>query len=220
MSIHRRISAVLCPQCTRLAPLLVDISAASKPGNAHTDWWNATYGRIRSIQGLLPDSCELCCLLQQAFKDVNGFRSRDTKINISNYTLAKYKDLQHSACLFEVGVARLVLAPTLPMVKTEQGEDIHAFTGRFVLPLLNSCLVRGWLDRCEKHVDCQPDQSSKDFDFPFRLIDVQNSCVVNAPPDARYIALSYVWGGVEQIMLNKQTHHPLKRMGSLTVDGL
>lgn len=220
-SIQRPESATLCSQCTQLAPLLVEISAASKPGNAHTDWWNSTYGRFRAgIKGLAPDSCELCCILQQAFRHVSGFSSTDTVITISNEVFARYKGLQHGTCLFNVGEARMALAPSRPVVKINEGEDIQAFTGRFILPLINPSLVRSWLDRCREHVECQPDHSSKDFDFAFRLIDVQNGCIVDAPRDARYIALSYVWGSVQQVMLNKRTRKYLEQKGSISIAGL
>jgi len=220
MLIQRPNYAVLCSQCTNLAPLLVDISKTPKNGNAHTKWWNETYGKIRSIQGIVPDTCELCRILQSAFARTPGFSAVDTKINISNRTLAKYKGLEHNACLFEACGTRLALAPALPVVKTDDGENVRAFTGRFVLQLMDPLLVRNWMDRCEKHAGCRPEYSSKNFDFPFRLIDVQNGRLVDAPLDARYVALSYVWGSVKQVMLNKTTRKFLEQEGSISVEGL
>ncbi|KAF2105039.1 HET-domain-containing protein [Rhizodiscina lignyota] len=220
MLIQRPNSAVLCPHCTNLASLLVDISQTPKPGNAHTKWWDETYGKIRSIQGITPDTCQLCRILQRAFARIPGFNPADTKINISNRTLAKYKGLEHSACEFQACGARLALAPIIPVVKTDDGEDVHAFTGRFVLKFMNPLLTRNWMDRCEKHAGCRPDHSSKDFDFPFRLIDVQKGRLVEAPADSRYVALSYVWGSVKQVLLNKTTRKFLEQEGSISVSGL
>jgi hypothetical protein len=220
MSVQRPHGAVLCSQCTNLLPLLVDISPGSKSGTAHTEWWNATYGKVKSVQRLVPESCELCFILQKTFGHIPGFNTADTNISVSNHNFARYKGLQHSGCEFGASGVRLALGPARSVVKTDEGEDILAFTGRIVLPLLNSLLVRNWLDRCANHAGCQADHSSEDFDFSFRLIDVQKGCLVEAPTDVRYVALSYVWGGVKQVMLNKTTRAYLEQEGSISDGGL
>ena len=68
-------------------------------------------------------------------------------------------------------------------------------------------LVKSWLLDCEQHHSRDPGESSDDEEScaPFALdqsvsegltvIDVQRGCLVDVPSDARYIALSYVWGG-------------------------
>jgi hypothetical protein len=220
MLIKRPNSAVLCLQCANILPLLVDISKPHKSGDAYTKWWDETYGKIRNIRGLVPDNCELCRILQNAFGKLSGFSSTDTTIDINYTNFATYKDLQHGSCLFSACGARLSLAPVLPVVQADDGEDIKAFTGRFVLPLMNPLLVRDWLDRCERHIGCGADHSSKDFNFTFRLIDVQKGCLVEAPVDCRYVALSYVWGSVKQVMLNKATQKFLEQEGSISAKGL
>ncbi|KAF2109633.1 heterokaryon incompatibility protein-domain-containing protein [Lophiotrema nucula] len=220
MHIQRPQQPVFCQQCAGLAQLLVDISPSQKIGNAHTEWWDSTYGKIRSIQGLQPDTCELCRILQKAFGRAPGFNASDTKISVWNKSLAEYRGFLHSTCSFEACGIKLALAPTLPVVRTEEGEEIIAFTSRFVVPLLNPLLVKSWMNRCEKHAFCQPEYSSKDFDFQFRLIDVVSGQLVTASPDSRYVALSYVWGGVKQVVLNRMTYQHLEEEGSIGVGGL
>jgi hypothetical protein len=220
MLIQRPNSAALCSHCTDILPLLIDISPTPKLGNAHSEWWNNTYGKTRSIQGLVPTTCELCRILHKAFARAPGFDVASTKIGISNYSLVKYKNLEHNACSFGACGVQLVLAPGLPIVTTDDGELVQAFTGRFVLQLMNPSLAKHWLASCEKHPVCKPDYSSRDFDFPFRLIDVEEGRLVEAPKDARYVALSYVWGGVKQVMLNKTTRPYLEQHGSITPGGL
>jgi heterokaryon incompatibility protein (HET) len=221
MQIQRPSSATLCPQCTNLVPLLIDISPTSKPGNAHTNWWEQTYNKVKSIQGLVPENCELCRILKTAFTRVAGFSTTETKINISHRTLARYKGLEHNACVIDACGTRLTFAPVLPVVKIDDGEDVLGFTGRIVPPLINSLVARNWMRRCEKHHDaCRLNHSSKDFDFPFRLIDVRKECLVKAPLGARYVALSYVWGSVKQVVLNKTTWDFLHLEGIITINGL
>jgi hypothetical protein len=86
--------------------------------------------------------------------------------------------------------------------------------------LFNPFLAKLWINKCQEHTVCQPDYSSKDFKFPFRVIDVQSGRLVEGTPGVRYVALSYVWGGVKQVMLNKTTRPYLQQEGSITPDGL
>lgn len=48
-----------------------------------------------------------------------------------------------------------------------------------------------------------------------RLIDAVDECVVVAPPDARYVTLSYVWGQVQLLELNSSNAPVLAQKGSL-----
>ena len=59
-------------------------------------------------------------------------------------------------------------------------------------------LVRSWLDRCcEWHAGaCVPLVFKGQF--PLRLIDVENECIVMATESVKYVALSYTWGSPEQ----------------------
>ncbi|KAF2644486.1 HET-domain-containing protein [Massarina eburnea CBS 473.64] len=221
MIIQRPASPKLCSQCTPLIPLLVDISPASKPSHVQRQWWNETFSKaMDGIQGLSPDECELCNILYRRFSQVPGFDVSNTKIRVSQHRFSSYKDVEHCGCSFRACGARLDLAPVLPVVKTDDGEDINAFTGRPVLPTIIPWLPRLWMAICKEHPDCVPDYSSKDFDFPFRLIDVKEGRLVDAPPDACYVALSYVWGGIKQVTLKRSNKEYLEQPGSITQDGL
>lgn len=62
--------------------------------------------------------------------------------------------------------------------------------------------VRRWISNCEQeHADCSPGiynpsvlprNGTRQLDF--RLIDVLANCIVYAPQECEYVALSYVWG--------------------------
>jgi hypothetical protein len=63
----------------------------------------------------------------------------------------------------------------------------------------NYCMVKDWLRRCDDlhHTTCRP-FISEDLK-QIKLVDVETRQIVMYPPDGcDYIALSYVWGGVEQ----------------------
>ena len=54
--------------------------------------------------------------------------------------------------------------------------------------------VREWLEFCEKHHTDGCCEAEKVTLSGFRVIDCQTRCIVPAPQDCEYIALSYVWG--------------------------
>jgi hypothetical protein len=222
-SVTRPESATLCERCTPFLPLLVDISAASKDRKAHVEWWKATYEKVttRPIQGLSPNECELCQILHRCFSRFPGFDATNTEIRVSATSPSTYKNLEHGTCMFRACGYNLALAPVQPSVTVDDTETVHAFASRPVFAEFNPLLAKIWLAKCgAQHIACNPDHASEDFDFPFRVIDVQEGRLVDAPPGVRYVALSYVWGGVKQVMLKRSNKQFLEQPGSITPEGL
>jgi hypothetical protein len=88
--------------------------------------------------------------------------------------------------------------------------------------------VHRWISTCEeKHgIDCTlatfnpavlPRNSKRQLDF--RVIDVEVMCIVYAPRQCRYIALSYVWGRRSQsrLVLTSDNEEILMEPGSLAL---
>lgn len=74
----------------------------------------------------------------------------------------------------------------------------RCFTGRTVAEKVDLLLVRRWLDLCE-HYHGKECHDSIWFGSPpqpkhFLVVDISQQCIVSAPPDCRFMALSYVWG--------------------------
>lgn len=67
--------------------------------------------------------------------------------------------------------------------------------GRYVGAQVDMDLLRAWVHHCEDShgKDCRPSLPYS-FQSPTFLIDVIDSCLVDAPSECRYVALSYVWG--------------------------
>lgn len=216
-------SAALCERCTAYLPLLVDISATGKDYKAHGEWWKATYEKVKPwvIQGLSPSECELCQILNRCFLRFPGFDAATTEIRVSSHRPSSHKGLDHHTCIFEACGYKLALAPVKPSVTVDDTETVHAFAARPVFASFNPLLAKIWLAKCDtQHDTCKADHSSKDFDFPFRVIDVQEGRLVDAPPGVRYVALSYVWGGVKQVTLKRSNKQFLEQLGSITSEGL
>ncbi|KAF2188338.1 HET-domain-containing protein, partial [Zopfia rhizophila CBS 207.26] len=86
-------------------------------------------------------------------------------------------------------------------------------------------LLKSWITICER--DHNDYTEWKRYDNPklwkangytLRVIDVEKKCVTEARWDARYVALSYVWGGVEQLRLLMSNLQGLSTEGGLMLD--
>jgi hypothetical protein len=79
-------------------------------------------------------------------------------------------------------------------------------------------LIKSWLSACEKgHSGCN-NLRFVGAALPterFLLIDISSQQIVPASLSFRYIALSYVWGGVEQLQLSKLLYPELTKPGGL-----
>ena len=62
----------------------------------------------------------------------------------------------------------------------------------------DAALVQRWVKFCDQHHGdlCRPFTQGSPASKPFfGVIDVKEMCLTKLPPDGRYVALSYVWGG-------------------------
>ena len=76
--------------------------------------------------------------------------------------------------------------------------------------------IRRWLDKCEKsHGFCKWPLSTRPV-VDVTLIDVVDECLINATSSSRYIALSYVSGGVTGLQATVSNRNLLSQPGSLS----
>lgn len=99
--------------------------------------------------------------------------------------------------------------------------DVTPFGGRLVSPYQADInLLRGWLNTCERdHRDSPTEQLQQHSPLPtlpqLRAIDVHEQRIVQIGRESRFVALSYVWGGPQQLQLTKSNHEELSQRGSL-----
>jgi hypothetical protein len=75
---------------------------------------------------------------------------------------------------------------------------------------LDCARIRRWLQRCEGgHSSCYVSANAKPTRY-FYVVDTMKDCIVEPVEPCRYLALSYVWGGVEQHTLNEDNIEELK----------
>jgi hypothetical protein len=83
-------------------------------------------------------------------------------------------------------------------------------------------LLRGWLNNCESThgSSCnQGNYSTARYRLPIDItvVDVINHCLLRTTSDVRYIALSYVWGGMTMLASTKKNFTDLHRPGCLNL---
>jgi hypothetical protein len=79
-------------------------------------------------------------------------------------------------------------------------------------------LVKYWLRRCnEYHEHCHISRAHARKDMNIRLIDVVDQSIVPGTLAHRYLALSYVWGGVERLRATKENIAALEQKDALQV---
>ena len=98
-----------------------------------------------------------------------------------------------------------------------QATDNNFVHARQISPdKVDASLVVKWLRQCEQmHHLCQPLTTDALTKFRFRVIDVLSGCIIEAPPNCSFIALSYVWGGVQQRSISRTRMEVFRYSGSL-----
>lgn len=96
-------------------------------------------------------------------------------------------------------------------------------TRREVQPCVDAGLAKEWLAECEAHKHSKSEGDTRGdylFQSPgFRLIDVEEECLVQVTERRNYVALSYVWGAIPTI-LQPQEDSDAKPVLLTTIDNV
>ncbi len=89
-------------------------------------------------------------------------------------------------------------------------------------PLVADCVdpqqIRSWILDCEENHGARcnvTEHQSATLTAELKFVDVIDHCIVTAPTNARYFALSYMWGGVQQLLLTTENGAELSAPRSL-----
>jgi hypothetical protein len=77
---------------------------------------------------------------------------------------------------------------------------------------LDFAWIKATIDLCELSTDMPP----REFDYPIRVVDTLDMCVVDLGIEDQYVALSYPWGMVNQLRFVQQNESLLRRPGALS----
>lgn len=164
-------------------------------------------------------SCEFCRLLVSCARRLNNGQDPPTsqegdrvevgldqqffcsvdKVDLEE-ELAKKLEISRLTINFEPAIFGFFSKIRFQIYK--EGSDTPGF-GRLVGSSVNLEQLKSWLNTCEKHhgADCHTPQWLGEPSQPtfLKVIDVEKRCVVAAPPNCRYVALSYVWGNPKEM---------------------
>lgn len=112
------------------------------------------------------------------------------------------------------------LLPKIQLISDKSSEKkLPSGHGRIVpAKNVNFTLLNRWLSLCN-HL--HPELSQDTFSSPaevfshLRVIDVNRQCIIDAPKDCMYLALSYVWGQGKVLTLSRENRIALGREGGL-----
>jgi hypothetical protein len=109
----------------------------------------------------------------------------------------------------------------LPHSQPEPTDALGFVGGRILHPeWIDRRLPALWNDACSRLHDGVCKNALSQFSPSFKptwLVDVNQMCIVQAPPGCSYVALSYVWGGVRTLLALKSNHEHLRCPGSLAM---
>ncbi|KAH8746736.1 heterokaryon incompatibility protein-domain-containing protein [Hyaloscypha sp. PMI_1271] len=179
----------LCPQCAK-----IDFTFFTK--SSGLPQFDAGFRPRLSWSTLLPEQCSFCQLLLHCISDCQGinkpfegtiyaqFKSRELRFYIED------GGAQRTGRKLDYSIQRCQTPPLSPLI-----EELRRSTYFDVNEL------KLWLDACEVHQCLPADISQHSLPEDFRLIDVENECIVQTQDHIQYCALSYVWGDVQQPLL-------------------
>lgn len=202
-------------------------------------------GTYQQIQDGHRDACEFCTLIYKSLQvkrvvasylldeteddeleaDTQAWLVR-AKSDKKNNVLIKWSGKSSMYSIFDVRLA-LAARPTGPWFM-DGFEDVQEEADMRVAGTRISWeLVREWLSVCDTQHHLEAPSITQPIargDLPrgFMVIDVKAGCIIDAPPDCSYIALSYVWGNVREgeLSATMAVMQDLRLPGSLRRDTL
>lgn len=175
---------------------------------------------LGSESRLESSACPFCSLVRHAYYQSYRQIRNDTQIEIT---------WNRHAGPGERGAFCVARDSYIGFAAREEASMAKATNGPFYVkpatgPGINIAQVRQWVSRCENsHSDICWSRNIKEFAVAFpglevlRLIDVEETCIVEMRALPKYVALSYVWGSVSNLRLTKANRNKLLVPGSLGV---
>jgi hypothetical protein len=157
---------------------------------------------------LLPEHCQFCQLLLHCIcngQDIHQTLQGTLRGVYTGHELQLYADDKETSRRLDYSIRHCESTPS--SYPNEELQNSAYFD-------VNE--LKFWLNQCESHQCLPGDHSHNPLPEDFRLIDVQNNCVVRPKSHVKYCALSYVWGGVVQPSLTSyNTFEPQNSLKAL-----
>ena len=170
------------------------------------------------------ESCCFCRLILRTIKGLLGGRELATEVKGKD-VVCQFRALPMETGFTGRGEINLLLQPKPEGIHT--GINFSEFIPKEIATVgyrlsvqcleIDFELVKKWCHQClTGQCGFHPTVvQEKNMPNGFRLIDVKDSCIVEFEPDYRYVALSYVWGGVATLQNKKAVREELTETGAL-----
>lgn len=171
------------------------------------------------------ENCGFCRLILKTIQDLLGGRDLVTQVEGEDVT-CEFRMLPMETDFTGRGDICLLLQPSPEGIDagimfsefTPRGDTTGGRRISVQCPGIDVELVKKWCHHCLTGRCGSNPTLAQEKNMPkgFRLIDVQNNCIVDFEPDYHYVALSYVWGGVATLQNKKAIRKELTEAGALT----
>jgi hypothetical protein len=152
--------------------------------------------------------CSLCRLIAFAVESVsrewqNGETPQICKIKSSRMNLDDGGDIDTDLRSLDiVAVYEWSESDTISLLPVQSTQSPEPFLGQLIKAEIDPAQILEWLQKCrtEHHEQCQTPETRAFVELqPYLLvIDSHEHCLTKLPHKGRYLALSYVWGGVDR----------------------
>lgn len=223
--------STLCTQCTNLKLTATDFYL--KPDEAkklnETNVFDPIKIDTRSWQDIeRANSCSLCQMIKVAVESSRFEWQHSESPHTCNISTRRLHGHDNKTCDYDVRYLEIeahynwTFSNDIALLPAESEKYPGCFPGRIVEPKrLDMHRIKAWMDKCQsmhgdrcRHVESPQFQGIRQYVF---VIDVENLCLVSLPPSARYVALSYVWGNVEQPSTRKENLESFKKHKGLNL---
>ncbi|RDW57108.1 hypothetical protein BP6252_13854 [Coleophoma cylindrospora] len=163
-------------------------------------------------------SCSFCGMLYDIV--IKNLKEEQIKLLSSLWGSIVYSDSSlytHAAIDIEFRLQDRSVINGPRILPHNDSNDNDPWNGRSMNTIhIDQKLVRSWLELCESQHGNYCTASGWEFPFKLLVIDVKRGCVVEAPQNCRYLALSYVWGSLKQPLLTTKTYSELRTDGGIS----
>lgn len=176
------------------------------------------------------NTCSFCRLVVECLRHQDGTTTLETEKD-EEYVICQLssEEKDRRATSYHICLWRRKLFNRVFLYDPIFLQELSTFSvgsgGRAAPPQPDFSMLRRWLHRCETYhsplerTETMPsNEQSRDLGVALRAIDVVDECIVILPALTRYLALSYVWGGVKGLELTKGNLEILMCRKSLTID--
>lgn len=177
--------------------------------------------------------CPLCRLLLSAFDqwytyDTDrpyGIKGIIRQVDGTNSIFSQGEPLMRLQCIENLDVRNAKLDDRFPeqcvhRLRIDASDSARKwwFRSRSNRKGIDINRVTDWISKCDTShkPQCSPRFSGSDRVSGMCVIDLAQNCIIYAPPNCRYVALSYVWGNTTQLQLTKASRKAAGKYGFLS----